>query len=47
MEIIELEDRKIYRAGKGKKVKFVDNESKYVEIVVNLDDKRQIEEVNE
>ena len=47
MTVIELEDRKIYRADKGKKVKFVDNESKYVEIVVNLDDKRQIEEVIE
>ena len=47
MTIIELEDRKIYRADDGKKVKFVNNESKYSEIVVDLDDKRHIEEVAE
>ena len=47
MEIIELEDRKIYRAAKGKKVKFVGNESRYSEIVVDLDNKREIEEVSE
>lgn len=34
MEIIELEDRIIYRASKGKKVKFINNESKFTEIVV-------------
>ena len=47
MTIIELEDRKIYRATKGKKVKFVNDESRYSEIVVNLDNKREIEEVSE
>ena len=46
METIRLEDRIIYRAGKGKKVKFVgDNINKYSEIVVNLDNHRQIVEV--
>lgn len=34
MIIIELEDRIIYRAGKGKKVKFIGSESNYCEIVV-------------
>ena len=47
MQVIELEDRKIYRPATGKKVKFVNTESKYSEIVVNLDDKREIEEVDE
>lgn len=47
MEIIELEDRKIYRPAKGKKVKFVNDESRYSEIVVDLDNKREIEEVSE
>ena len=47
MEIIELEERKIFRAAKGKKVKFVNDESRYSEIVVDLDNKREIEEVSE
>ena len=47
MEIIELEERKIFRAAKGKKVKFVDDESRYSEIVVDLDNKREIVEVSE
>ena len=46
-QIIELEDRRIYRAAKGKKVKFVNDESRYSEIVVDLDNKREIEEVSE
>ena len=46
MQIIKLEDRIIYRASKGKKVKFVNDKSKYSEIVVGYDDKREIEEVN-
>ena len=50
MQKIELEDRIIYRASKGKKVKFVDDESKYSEIVVDKSDERQmsreVEEVN-
>ena len=47
MEIIKLEDRQIFRADKGKKVKFVNDESRYSEIVVDLDNKREIEEVSE
>lgn len=45
MQTIELEDRTIYRAAKGKKVKFVDSEIKYSEIGVNKDDEREVEEV--
>ena len=47
MEIIELEEKKIFRAAKGKKVKFVNDESRYSEIVVDLDNKREIVEVSE
>ena len=47
MTIIKLEDRQIFRAAKGKKVKFVNDESRYSEIVVDLDNKREIEEVSE
>ena len=47
MQQIELEDRLIYRASKGKKVKFKTQSEKYCEIVVKLNDKREIEEVNE
>ena len=49
MEIIELKDRIIYRAGKGKKVKFVDDESSFNEIIIKLNhkDKREIVEVDE
>lgn len=49
MQIIELESRIIYRASKGKKVKFVNTESKYSEISINKDevDKRQIVEVDD
>ena len=48
MQIIELEDRTIYRAARGKKVKFVDSESKYSEISINKDEvgKRKIVEVD-
>lgn len=46
MKIIELEDRIIYRSAKGKKVKFVNSKSKYSEISVDKDDKREIEEVD-
>lgn len=45
MQTIKLKDRIIYRASKGKKVKFVNNENTYVEIVVDLNDTRKIEEV--
>ena len=47
MNIIELEDRVIYRASKGKKVRFINSESRYSEIVVELDNKKQIVEVDE
>lgn len=43
MEIIKLEDRVIYRASKGKKVKFVNNESKFYEIVVKQETSRIVE----
>ena len=46
MQIIELEDRIIYRASKGKKVKFVNTESKYSEISVDKNDERQVVEVS-
>lgn len=46
MQIIKLEDRVIYRASKGKKVKFVNEKSKYSEISVGYDDKREIKEVD-
>ena len=45
MQVIELEDRKIYRAAKGKKVKFKADAELYSEIVVSLNDEREIEEV--
>lgn len=45
MQKIELEDRIIYRAEKGKKVKFTSQSEKYCEIVVKLNDKREVEEV--
>ena len=49
MEIIELKDRIIYRASKGKKVKFVDDESNFNEIVIKLNrkTKKEIVEVDE
>lgn len=46
MQKIELEDRIIYRAKKGKKVKFVDDDRTYSEIVVKLEDEREVEEVD-
>ena len=46
MQIIKLEGRVIYRASKGKKVKFANDKSKYSEIVVGYDDKREIKEVD-
>lgn len=47
MQTINLNDRTIYRASKGKKVKFTDDDRLYSEIVVDLDNNREIEEVNE
>lgn len=47
MNIIELEDRVIYRAAKGKKVKFANSDSKYSEIVVSLENRKEIVEVDE
>ena len=43
MKIIELKDRTIYRADKGKKVKFIDNENKFAEIVVKNKTNRIVE----
>ena len=43
MEKIILEDRVIYRASKGKKVKFVGNESKFSEIVVKHETDKIVE----
>lgn len=43
MEIIKLEDRVIYRAEKGKKVKFVDSEIKYGEIAVKHETDKIVE----
>lgn len=47
MQTIELEDRIIYRAAKGKKVKFTDDaDSKYSEISIRKDeikDKKVVE----
>lgn len=45
MQKIELEDRIIYRASKGKKVKFTNQKEKYCEIAVKLTDKREVMEV--
>ena len=45
MQVIELEDRKIYRPKKGKKVKFKNDNRLYSEMVVYLDDNREVEEV--
>ena len=47
MQKIELEDRIIYRSAKGKKVKFVNTESKYSEIGISKDDERKIVEVDD
>ena len=47
MEIIKLKDRVIYRPSKGKKVKFAKDKSTYCEIVVGLNDNREILEVKE
>ena len=47
MQIIKLEDRIIYRAAKGKKVKFVNDEREYYEIVVDYDDNREVIETDE
>ena len=47
MQKIELEDRIIYRAAKGKKVKFVNSDEKFSEIVVRKNEKVDIVEVNE
>lgn len=47
MQVIDLNDRRIYRAKKKHKVKFIHDNRIYVEIVVPLDDKREVEEVKE
>lgn len=46
MKTITLEDRVIYRAENGKKVKFLGDNKLYSEIVVNKDDKREVEEID-
>jgi len=46
MQVIDLNDRKIYRASKGKKVKFVNDKSIYSEIVVNKDNEKKVVEVD-
>ena len=46
MQVIELNDRKIYRASKGKKVKFVNDKSSYSEIVVSKDNEKVVVEVD-
>ncbi len=46
MQIIELEDRTIYRPAKGKKVKFANDDSNlYSEIVLAKEDTREVVEV--
>lgn len=45
MTVLELEDRKIIRPKKGKKVKFKSGNKLYTEIVVDLNDNQEIEEV--
>lgn len=47
MQVIKLEDRVIYRAAKGRKVKFRNKPELYSEIIVKLDDEREVEEVKE
>lgn len=46
MQTIRLEDRIIYRAAKGKKVKFVNDKRKFTENVVKYSDKRKVAEVD-
>lgn len=46
MQKVELEDRNIYRAAKGKKVKFANEKHEYREIAVSKTDKREIVEVD-
>lgn len=43
MQVIKLEDRVIYRASKGKKVKFVNDKSSYSEIVVKEETDKIVE----
>ena len=43
MEIIKLENCVIYRAGHNKKVKFVNDESKFSEIVVKHETNKIVE----
>ena len=45
MKTIRLDDRIIYRADDGKKVKFKGTDRLYSEISVSLDDNREVEEV--
>ena len=46
MQVIKLDDRIIYRADAGKKVRFVNDKIKYSEIVVGYDNTREVEEVD-
>jgi len=46
MKKIVLEDRIIYRADKGKKVKFENDNKLFSEISVNKDDNRKVGEVD-
>lgn len=43
MQVIRLEDRIIYRASKGKKVKFVNDKISYSEIVVKQETDKIVE----
>lgn len=45
MNKLEFEDRVIYRAKKGFKVRFVNSNELYEEIVLTKNDTRQVEEV--
>ena len=46
MKTIRINGKIIYRASKGKRVKFIDCETLYSEISVNKDDTRKVEEVD-
>lgn len=43
MQVIKLEGRVIYRASRGKKVKFINNESTFSEIVVKHETNKIVE----
>ena len=46
MKVMNSNGKKIYRPKKGHKVKFVNSDRLYSEIVVAEDDNRQVEEVS-